>query len=83
MSEEDGAQVIRLETELPGKVLLHWGVQRNENDSWALPDDSSRPEGTLVYRSRALQTPWRCVVSLMARLQHHFCLHTSFTQSSI
>ena len=59
VSEEDGAQVVRLESELPGKLLLHWGVQRSDNDSWALPEEGSRPEGSVVYKSRALQTPWR------------------------
>ena len=59
VSEEGGAQVIRLLTVLPGKLLLHWGVQKSDNEAWALPEESSRPEGTLVYKSRALQTPWR------------------------
>lgn len=44
-----------------GKLLLHWGVEggKNYKGGWRLPD--RRPEGTVQYKDRALQTPWRCV----------------------
>ena len=60
---DDGSQQILLETALQGKLLLHWGVQRQGKDGWALPGDSCRPPGTTSYKKRALQTPWRHALS--------------------
>ena len=44
-----------------GKLVLHWGVEGGQGyeGGWRLPTDSCRPEGTMVYKNRALQTPWR------------------------
>jgi len=57
-----GRQVVDLETDLQaGRLLLHWGVEggKNYKGGWRLPGGSSRPEGTIQYKDRALQTPWR------------------------
>ena len=37
---------------LDGNVMVLQG-------GWRLPGDSCRPEGTVIYKNRALQTPWR------------------------
>ncbi|XP_071716394.1 alpha-glucan water dikinase, chloroplastic-like isoform X2 [Rutidosis leptorrhynchoides] len=37
-------------------LYLHWGVLRNINEKWLLPN--RRPEGTKVYKDRALRTPF-------------------------
>ena len=58
----DGAQLVRLGTDLPGKLVLHWGVEGGKSAhkaGWVLPPDHCRPEGTVQYKKRALQTPWK------------------------
>ncbi|KAJ7953577.1 alpha-glucan water dikinase, chloroplastic [Quillaja saponaria] len=37
-------------------MILHWGVIRDRNGKWVLP--SRHPDGTKVYKSRALRTPF-------------------------
>nr|XP_043613595.1 alpha-glucan water dikinase, chloroplastic-like [Erigeron canadensis]XP_043613596.1 alpha-glucan water dikinase, chloroplastic-like [Erigeron canadensis]XP_043613597.1 alpha-glucan water dikinase, chloroplastic-like [Erigeron canadensis] len=37
-------------------LYLHWGGLRNINEKWLLP--GRRPEGTKVYKDRALRTPF-------------------------
>ena len=72
---QDGSQQIDLETALEGKLLLHWGVERQDGNGWALPSEGCRPPDTVAYKNRALQTPWRCgscmsAVALKALLVH-------------
>ena len=57
-----GDQIIRAMTDLQaGRLLLHWGVEggRNYKGGWRLPEAQYRPEGTVQYKDRALQTPWK------------------------
>ena len=57
-----GDQTIRAVTDLQaGRLLLHWGVEggRNYKGGWRLPEARFRPEGTVQYKDRALQTPWK------------------------
>ena len=59
----EGDQLVRLATDVPGKLVLHWGVEGGQSAKkagWVLPPDSCRPEGTVAYKKRALQTPWKC-----------------------
>ena len=59
---EQGDQVITVRTGIPGKLVLHWGVEggaQSKNNGWVLPPDSCRPEGTVQYKKRALQTPFK------------------------
>jgi hypothetical protein len=61
----DGAQVLEITTDLEaGRLLLHWGVEggKNYQGGWRLPGESCRPEGSVQYKDRALQTPFRCVL---------------------
>ncbi|KAJ7943678.1 Alpha-glucan water dikinase, chloroplastic [Quillaja saponaria] len=37
-------------------LILHWGVIQDKNGKWVLP--SRRPDGTKVYKNRALRTPF-------------------------
>ncbi|KAL2344367.1 hypothetical protein Fmac_005652 [Flemingia macrophylla] len=37
-------------------LLLHWGVVRDQPGKWVLP--SRQPDGTKVYKNRALRTPF-------------------------
>ena len=61
LEEEGESQRVRLSTTLPGKLLLHWGVQGGADyqGGWRLPGPDVVPEGTVRYKDRALQTPWR------------------------
>ncbi len=59
---DNGDQQALVETELAGKLILHWGVEGGVNyeGGWRLPGGPCRPEGTVEYKKRALQTPFRC-----------------------
>uniref|UniRef100_A0A2N9ILR4 Uncharacterized protein n=1 Tax=Fagus sylvatica TaxID=28930 RepID=A0A2N9ILR4_FAGSY len=37
-------------------LLLHWGLIRDRKEKWVLP--SRRPDGTKVYKNKALRTPF-------------------------
>lgn len=58
-SEDD--QTVTISTTLPGRLVLHWGVEggRDYRGGWRLPGDKCQPEGTINYKNRALQTPFR------------------------
>ncbi|KAK9852315.1 hypothetical protein WJX84_008608 [Apatococcus fuscideae] len=58
---DSGDQKVHLHTTLPGKLVLHWGVEGGQDyqGGWRLPGGSARPDGTIQYKDRALQTPWR------------------------
>lgn len=57
---EQGEQRITVSTNRQGRLLLHWGVEggRGYKGGWRLPAEHCRPEGTLMYKQRALQTPF-------------------------
>lgn len=59
--DDSGSQRIMVQTDHPGKLLLHWGVEGgiNYKGGWRLPKESTRPDGTVEYKSRALQTPFK------------------------
>jgi alpha-glucan,water dikinase len=59
---DDGSQDVHLSTNVQaGRLLLHWGVEGGPNyrGGWRLPGGACRPEGTVQYKDRALQTPFR------------------------
>ncbi|KAL2543232.1 Alpha-glucan water dikinase 1 [Abeliophyllum distichum] len=37
-------------------LLLHWGAIKNQKEKWILPN--RRPVGTMVYKNKALRTPF-------------------------
>ncbi|KAD2393750.1 hypothetical protein E3N88_40727 [Mikania micrantha] len=43
-------------TNSTGNLYLHWGGLKNKKEKWVLPN--RRPEGTKVYKDRALRTPF-------------------------
>ena len=63
LEEEGDSQRVRLSSTLPGRLLLHWGVEGGADyqGGWRLPGTNAWPEGTVRYKDRALQTPWKCV----------------------
>lgn len=45
-----------LVTSSSDSLFLHWGAIKNRKEKWILPN--SRPDGTIVYKNRALRTPF-------------------------
>eukprot|EP01018_Ginkgo_biloba_P011704 Gb_02250 [translate_table: standard] len=56
-SKEKRLNLVSFDTDLPGDVVLHWGVCRNDSKKWEILMQSQYPSNTTVYRRRALQTP--------------------------
>lgn len=55
---EDSGRTVVVTTDIPGRLLLHWGLEAADGGSWKLPSSASWPEGTSEYKRRALQTPF-------------------------
>lgn len=70
----DGTQEAVLSTNAPGRLLLHWGVEggKGYKGGWRLPGDSSRPEDTIEYKKRALQTPFKPAVDSIQEIRLKF-----------
>ncbi|XP_043724818.1 alpha-amylase 3, chloroplastic-like isoform X2 [Telopea speciosissima] len=54
-SPEKDKNVVRLETDLPGDVVVHWGVCTDNDRRWEIPA-GPHPPGTKIYKKMALQT---------------------------
>lgn len=71
-------QIISIESDVQaGRLLLHWGVEggKDYKGGWRLPGAGARPEGTVQYKDRALQTPFRqACVSSMSTLEWTRCV---------
>jgi len=48
--------ILYVETDLPGDVVLHWGVCRDGSRRWEVPPPP-HPPGTVAFKDRALRTP--------------------------
>ncbi|KAK9119417.1 hypothetical protein Scep_017510 [Stephania cephalantha] len=46
---------VKLETDLPGDVVVHWGVCRDNEKRWEIPD-GPHPLQTQIFKKKALQT---------------------------
>lgn len=53
--KEKAKNVLYIETDLPGDVVIHWGVCRGEGKNWELPVEPY-PLETIAFKSKALQT---------------------------
>ncbi|CAN4094703.1 unnamed protein product [Withania somnifera] len=47
--------ILYIDTNLPGNVVLHWGICKGDNKIWELPA-MPYPEETAVFKNKALQT---------------------------
>eukprot|EP00240_Pyramimonas_obovata_P014794 CAMPEP_0118941326 /NCGR_PEP_ID=MMETSP1169-20130426/33602_1 /TAXON_ID=36882 /ORGANISM="Pyramimonas obovata, Strain CCMP722" /LENGTH=218 /DNA_ID=CAMNT_0006886045 /DNA_START=131 /DNA_END=783 /DNA_ORIENTATION=- len=47
-----------LSTDLPGSLILHWGVEQAGKTGWNFPPTADWPEKTIQYKDRALQSPF-------------------------
>ena len=66
---EDGETSVVVETNVAGKVVLHWGLEGKEGEGWQLPGKEHWPEGTVEYKRRALQSPFSSVDDGVSRIQ--------------
>ncbi|MEC4684829.1 MAG: PEP/pyruvate-binding domain-containing protein [Nitrospirota bacterium] len=58
LCREDGRYRLNLLTDMPGLLILHWGVAMHGRDEWLLPPSSMHPAGTEVFDDKAAETPF-------------------------
>jgi alpha-glucan,water dikinase len=49
---------VLLLTNVDGPLVLHWGVQERPRASWKQPSEDTRPQGTTVFDSTAVRSPF-------------------------
>ncbi|KAI3779245.1 hypothetical protein L2E82_08872 [Cichorium intybus] len=54
-SPEVENNLLHIETDIPGDVVVHWGVCNNESKKWEIPE-GPYPDKTSVFKNKALQT---------------------------
>lgn len=47
--------LLYLETDLPGDVVVHWGVCRDDSRKWEIPP-APYPSETILFKNKALRT---------------------------
>ncbi|KAF8696223.1 hypothetical protein HU200_037124 [Digitaria exilis] len=52
---ETHKRLVEFDTDIPGEVVIHWGVCRDNNMTWEIPPEP-HPPTTKVFRQKALQT---------------------------
>lgn len=52
---ETAKNLLYLETDLPGSVVVHWGVCRDDNKRWEIPS-APHPPGTEEFKKKAMRT---------------------------
>ena len=73
--DEHQVQVF-LATDLPGPLLLHWGVAAGSRREWSPPSAAMLPPGTILFQEKAAQTPFVSDAE-RSRLQLAFDLQTA------
>ena len=48
--------LVRLASNMPGPLLLHWGVSNHSTQEWLLPSETWRPANTSITSQNAVQT---------------------------
>lgn len=64
VSKDQNRYHLDLITDLPGPLLLHWGVVRGSGKEWHLPPSSMYPSESTVFHNLAAQTPFSDRVGL-------------------
>lgn len=52
---DTGMNIVHLDTDLPGDVVVHWGVCRNSSKVWEIPT-AQHPPQTNLFKNKALRT---------------------------
>lgn len=47
--------LVHIDTDIPGNVVVHWGVRRENKKHWEVPS-APHPPSTKIFRKKALQT---------------------------
>lgn len=66
-SPDPAKNLLYMETDLPGDVIVHWGVCKNDSRNWELPDEPY-PLDTIAFKKNALRTRLQVYIYLMVRL---------------
>ncbi|KAI3502457.1 hypothetical protein L1887_30536 [Cichorium endivia] len=54
-SSESSNNEVHMETDIPGDVIVHWGVCKDDNKKWEIPSGPF-PDNTSVFKNKALRT---------------------------
>ncbi|GJU18884.1 alpha-amylase 3, chloroplastic-like protein [Tanacetum coccineum] len=54
-STETSNHLVHIETDIPGDVIVHWGVCKDESKKWEIPSEPY-PANTNVFKNKALRT---------------------------
>ncbi|CAH9123882.1 unnamed protein product [Cuscuta epithymum] len=52
---ETAKNILQIDTDLPGDVLIHWGVCKDESKNWELPAEPY-PAQTTIFKNKAMRT---------------------------
>ena len=55
---------LSLLSNIPGNLLLHWGIARNSPREWLLPPESMRSPETVLWQEHTAQTPFSGSIAL-------------------
>ena len=47
--------LLQIETDIPGDVVIHWGVCKDNGEKWEIPAEPY-PAETIAFKSKALRT---------------------------
>lgn len=54
-SSETDKNLVQIDTDIPGDVVVHWGVCRDSKKHWEVPS-IPHPPSTKIFRKKALRT---------------------------
>lgn len=78
-SNDADKKFVNFETDLPGDVIVHWGVCKDDGGKWEVPP-TPHPPATKVFRHRALQTLLQVMrrIYYLLEIEIDFSYHMSF-----
>ena len=50
--------LIKLFTDIPEGLVLHWGIAKKSRYDWLLPPESLKPQGTIAIDDKSVQSPF-------------------------
>ncbi|RWW71141.1 hypothetical protein BHE74_00021159 [Ensete ventricosum] len=54
-SDKTDKNIVQFDTDLPGDVVIHWGICKDDGRKWVIPS-TPHPPATKIFRHKALQT---------------------------
>lgn len=70
---ETAKNLLYIETDLPGDVIVHWGICKDDGKTWEIPSEPYPPE-TSMFKDKALRTLLQVYIT---RIVYVFCLQSS------